>query len=64
MELVAAPVPELRTLLTRSFEEAVRDVGERRFTCALSGGGTALVFLGALRQAGVDWSRITLFWTD
>jgi 6-phosphogluconolactonase len=64
MELVAAPVPELRTLLTRSFEEAVRDIGDRRFTCALSGGGTALVFLGALRQAGVDWSRVTLFWTD
>jgi 6-phosphogluconolactonase len=64
MELVVAPIPELRTLLTQSFEDAVRDVGDRRFSCALSGGGTALVFLGALRNARVDWSRITLFWTD
>jgi 6-phosphogluconolactonase len=64
MELVVAPIPELRTLLTQSFEDAVRDVGDRRFSCALSGGGTALIFLGALRSARVDWSRITLFWTD
>lgn len=59
-----APVPELRTLLTQSFEDAVREAGTRRFSCALSGGGTALVFLGALRHARVDWSRVTLFWTD
>lgn len=59
-----APVPELRTLLTQSFEDAVGEAGTRRFSCALSGGGTALVFLGALRHARVDWSRVTLFWTD
>jgi 6-phosphogluconolactonase len=64
MELVVAPMAELRNLLTRSFEDAVRDAGNRRFACALSGGPTALVFLGALRNARVDWSHVTLFWTD
>ena len=33
-------------------------------SCAISGGATALIFLGALRNANVDWKRITLFWTD
>lgn len=33
-------------------------------SCGLSGGATALIFLGALRQAKVDWKRITLFWVD
>ena len=33
-------------------------------SCAISGGATALLFLGALRNANVDWKRITLFWTD
>jgi 6-phosphogluconolactonase len=35
-----------------------------RLSCALSGGATALIFLGALRAAQVDWSHITLFWGD
>lgn len=60
MELVHAPVPELRLHLTQSFEEWARD-GR---SCALSGGGTALIFLPALRAAKVDWSKITLFWAD
>lgn len=60
MELVHAPVPELKTLLTQSFEEWAQ---EGR-SCAVSGGATALIFLPALRAAQVDWSRITLFWTD
>ena len=30
----------------------------------MSGGATALIFLPALRAAKVDWSKITLFWTD
>ena len=64
MELAVAAVPELRTLLTRSFEEEVQAIADRPFTCALSGGATALIFLGALRNAKVDWSRITLFWAD
>ena len=60
MELVGAPVTELKTLLTQSFEDWSRD-GR---SCALSGGATALIFLGALRNAAVDWRRITLYWAD
>jgi len=68
MELVGAPVAELRSLLSASFEDAIRLRRERdsasRLSCAISGGSTALIFLGALRQAQVDWKRVTLFWTD
>ncbi len=60
MELVHAPVPELKNLLTQSFEDWAQD-GR---SVALSGGGTALIFLPALRAAKVDWSKITLFWAD
>ncbi len=60
MELVHAPVPELRGLLTDMFQEWA----EEGRSCALSGDGTALLFLPALRAAQVDWSKITLFWTD
>jgi 6-phosphogluconolactonase len=60
MELVHAPVPELKALLSESFEQWA-DEGR---TCALSGGPTSLIFLPALRAAKVDWSRITLFWAD
>ena len=60
MELVNAAVPELKNLLTQSFEDWAQD-GR---SCALSGGATALIFLPALRAAKVDWSRITLFWAD
>ena len=34
------------------------------FNCGVTGGSTALIFFGALREASVDWSRITLFWGD
>ena len=68
MELVHAPVPELKQLLTQSFEEWSRlrqdSGGAGSLSCALSGGPTALIFLPALRAANVDWSRITLFWAD
>ena len=60
MELIGAPAPELRGLLTTSFEEWSL---EGR-SCALSGGAPALIFLGALRNANVDWKKITLFWAD
>lgn len=60
MELVHAAVPELKNLLTQSFE----DWSQEGRSCALSGGATALIFLPALRAAKVDWSRITLFWAD
>lgn len=62
MELVVAPVDLLRPKLTEMFEEWA-SAPERR-SCALSGGATALIFLGALRAARVDWPRITLFWGD
>ena len=60
MELVGAPVTELKALLTQSFEDWSKD-GR---SCALSGGATALIFLGALRNATVDWRKIILFWAD
>jgi len=63
MELVGAPVPELRSLLTTSFEQWAGETSGPR-SCALSGGATAMIFLGALREAKVDWKRITLFWGD
>jgi 6-phosphogluconolactonase len=65
MELVVARIDELRPRLTEAFEAWAReDVGAAQRSCALSGGATALIFLGALRNANVDWSRITLFWAD
>jgi 6-phosphogluconolactonase len=66
MELVGAPVNELRTILTASFEDWAKVSAAQSITssCALSGGATALIFLGALRNANVDWRRITLFWAD
>jgi 6-phosphogluconolactonase len=60
MELVHAPVPELKQLLTQSFEEW----SQQGRSCAISGGPPALLFLPALRAATVDWSRISLFWAD
>jgi 6-phosphogluconolactonase len=60
MELVGAPVNELKALLTQSFE----DWAKEGRSCALSGGATALIFLSALRSADVDWRKITLFWAD
>ena len=73
MELVVAPIAELKARLTHQFEELVGATLDRgagaalephSFTCGLTGGSTALIFLGALREANVDWSRITLFWGD
>jgi 6-phosphogluconolactonase len=73
MELIVAPIVELRAQLTHVFEELVGRVVDsgatssadpHTFTCGLTGGSTALIFLGALRDAAVDWSRITLFWGD
>lgn len=72
MELVVARIDELRLRLTEAFERwAPRRQGyggqaprDAPLSCALSGGATALIFLGALKNANVDWSRITLFWAD
>ena len=70
MELVGAPVAELKTLLTQSFEDwangaqGARGAQGAQSACALSGGATALIFLSALRNAQVDWKKIVLFWAD
>jgi 6-phosphogluconolactonase len=73
MELVVAPIAELRPHLTHFFEEVVSGTLDRgttlstqahTFTCGLTGGSAALIFLGALREADIDWSRLTLFWGD
>jgi 6-phosphogluconolactonase len=73
MELVVAPIVELRPRLMHFFEEVVAGTLERgggmapepyTFTCGLTGGSAALIFLGALREASVDWSRIRLYWGD
>ncbi len=75
MELVHAPVPELKGLLTESFEQWARlrsdsakatsdPAAAGSSSCALSGGATGLIFLPALRAANVNWAKITLFWVD
>jgi 6-phosphogluconolactonase len=63
MELIGAPIADLRSLLSASFEDWSNS-SDKRMSCGLSGGATALIYLGALRQAQVDWRRITLFWVD
>ena len=73
MELVVAPVAELRSQIAHEFEQLVAGTLDRgagfsdephRVTCGLTGGSTAIIFLAALREADVDWSRVTLFWGD
>jgi 6-phosphogluconolactonase len=73
VEFVIAPIAELRAQITHLFEEAVgSDLDHSRgaaaepyrFTCALTGGSTALIFLGALREADVPWQHVTLYWGD
>jgi 6-phosphogluconolactonase len=73
MELIVAPVAELKSRITHEFEEIVGGTLDRgtgaasqanTFTCGLTGGSTALIFLGALRDAAVNWSHVTLFWGD
>jgi 6-phosphogluconolactonase len=60
MELVVAAVEDLRVRLRTAFEEVV----DRPVYCALTGGSTALIFLGALRHARVDWTNVTFLWAD
>ncbi len=73
MELIVAPIADLRSKMTHFLEElvcATLDRGQgpagtpNTFACGITGGSTALIFLGALREANVDWSRITLYWGD
>jgi 6-phosphogluconolactonase len=73
MEVIVAPIAELRSRLTHEFEDLVGETLDRgagfanepfSFTCGVTGGSTALIFLGALRDATVEWARISLFWGD
>ena len=73
VELIVAPIAELRRRLTARFEDVVREAladGDSdsaepsRFACGVTGGSTALIFLAALRDADVVWPRITLYWGD
>ena len=73
MELVVAPIAELKSTISHLFEETVAGAldhgsgaadGPYSFSCGLTGGATALIVLGALRDAAVDWTRITLYWGD
>ncbi|MBY0492888.1 MAG: 6-phosphogluconolactonase [Cyanobacteria bacterium] len=64
MEFIGAPATDLKSLITSSFESWAAASGASGASCALSGGATALIFLSALRNANVDWRKITLFWAD
>jgi 6-phosphogluconolactonase len=68
MELVVAPIAELRPRISRFFEDLVSTTlvndASGTFSCGVTGGSTALIFLGALRDANVEWSRISVFWGD
>jgi 6-phosphogluconolactonase len=73
VELIVAPIAELRLQLAHLFEEAAGSVLDRgsgtaaepyRFTCGLTGGSTGLIFLGALRDADVPWQHVTCYWGD
>jgi 6-phosphogluconolactonase len=70
MELIVAPITELRARMSEAFEAAVAErlqsepAATGRFACGITGGSTALIFLGALRDAHVDWSRINIYWGD
>ena len=73
MELIVAPVAELKSRISHQFEEIVGATLDRgtgagsephSFGCGVTGGSTALIFLGALREAAVNWSRVTLYWGD
>jgi 6-phosphogluconolactonase len=70
MELIVASITDLRARLTEAFETAVAERvtpesgPSSRFSCGITGGSTALIFLGALRDARVDWSRVSVYWGD
>ena len=61
MEFVVANLEDLRDQIVTGFE---RLAARGRISCGLAGGPTALIFLGALRAAKPDWSRVSLFWVD
>lgn len=51
--------------MTADFEALVGEhEGSRPYACALTGGASAIVFLGALKAAKVEWAKVSLFWGD
>ncbi|MGQ0734952.1 MAG: 6-phosphogluconolactonase [Acidobacteriota bacterium] len=72
MELiVVSPVADLRLRITRLFEEFFSATAQeggataaRPLTLGVTGGTTAMIFLGALRDATVDWRGVSVFWGD
>jgi 6-phosphogluconolactonase len=61
MELVVANLDDLRAEITHAFE---RRAAAGPLSCGIAGGSTALIYLAALREAHVDWSRIAFFMAD
>jgi 6-phosphogluconolactonase len=61
MQLVVATLEGLRAELSSAFEQLVK---VSPLSCGLSGGATALIYLGALRNARPDWTRVSLFSVD
>ena len=61
MQIVVAGVDRLAAELAAEFERLV-EAGP--LSCALTGGGAGIIILGALRSARLDWTRVSLFWTD
>jgi 6-phosphogluconolactonase len=60
MELVIDDVVSLRARIGAAFETLI----DQPRHCLLSGGSAALIFLGALREAKVDWTNVTFYWGD
>ena len=53
---------ELVAVVLRGRDGVNGDAG--MFACGVTGGSTALIFLGALRDANIDWSRVSVYWGD
>jgi 6-phosphogluconolactonase len=63
---VVADVVQLARLFAQRVEErCARAIALRgRFSLAIPGGSVADAFLPVLGNAGIDWQRVDLFWTD
>jgi len=61
MQLVVGGMDTIAAEMVMEFE---RLAAAGPLACGLTGGGAGMIILGALRTARVDWSRVSLFWTD
>lgn len=63
--LVGAPEKLAAVFIDRLERQAADAIAARgRFSIALPGGSMAVRFLPHLAEAGVDWSRTDIFWSD